>query len=371
MANANFTCVLDAWNDGKVLYGRMHYYRSGSYYYQDSTFPDPTMNLGGVTYSDSAFGARVRSGISVGDVYTTTFSRTVGGSGNRTVTFSAGSGQRSDFAGSWSKTVYIPESYSPPTGLNVTIAEIYPRGAKFNVSISSYGNPSSASGRYIEAQICTGSSYESTRKYKHGPSSTSAQINVSNTDYTGGELTIVPNTQYYYGGYATNTQLNTSRVVGQFVTTAEAPTVTLNSVTSITATFDYTANADGGYYDKTIEYSVDSGATWQTGATITGGSAASGSFTVSNLLSGAEYVLMVRVSTTSGSTIGTSVSFQTEAIIQRNKCIYGGVSGAVAKQITSLYGGSNSGAQRITKLYGSANGQTKLIHQEFGHLSYN
>ena len=51
--------------------------------------------------------------------------------------------------------------------------------------------------------------------------------------------------------------------------------------------------------------------------------------------------------------------------------IYGGVSGAGARQITDLYGGSNNGAQRITKLYGSLNGQTKLIHQEFGHLSYN
>lgn len=50
--------------------------------------------------------------------------------------------------------------------------------------------------------------------------------------------------------------------------------------------------------------------------------------------------------------------------------IYGGVNGAGARQITSLYGGSNSGAQRITKLYGSMNSQTKLVHQGFGHIDY-
>lgn len=43
----------------------------------------------------------------------------------------------------------------------------------------------------------------------------------------------------------------------------------------------------------------------------------------------------------------STVGFTT---LEDNK-LYGGVSGAVARQITALYGGSNSGAQRITKLY--------------------
>ena len=122
MANANFTCVLDAWREGTTLYGRMHYYRSGSYFYKDLTFPNPTMNLGGTTYTDTAFGDRVRSGIYVGDVYTTTFSRTVSGTGTRTVTFTAGSGQRSDFAGTWNVDVGgFPGTYTAPNQPTVSI----------------------------------------------------------------------------------------------------------------------------------------------------------------------------------------------------------------------------------------------------------
>lgn len=369
MANSYFTCTLDAWNEGKVLYGRMHYYRSGSYTYQDSSFPNPTMNLGGTTYTDTAFGDRVRAGISVGNVYTTTFSRTVSGSGNRTVTFTAGSGQRSDFAGTWSKTVYIPETYTAPTGLNITIAEIYPTGAKFNVSVSSYGNPSSTSGRYIEAGILNQNSYGTTYKYQNVKNTASSAITVTNSSYKGGTLTISPNTMYYYGCYANNTQKDAKTVKGQFVTTAAAPIVSFASVTSTTATFNYATQADGGYYNKTIEYSIDGGTTWATAATVSGGGAASGSFTISNLLSGAAYTLATRTTTASGSTLGTNIEFNTVVNVQNYRITYGSVLGG-AKPVTELYGSVNGDAKKITKLYGGVEGEAKLIYQGFGHLSY-
>ena len=337
MANANFTCVLEAWRSGKTLYGRMHYYRSGSYYYQDSSFPNPTMNLGGTTYTDTDFGNRVRSGIYVGDVYSTTFSRTVSGSGNRTVTWSAGSGQRSDFAGTWSADVYFPEEYSAPTGLNVSIAEVYTDGAKFNVSVSSYGNPSSVSGRYIEAAILAQNSYGSYYRYKTAANTSSSQITVTNTSYTNGNLTINPNTQYYYGAYATNTQKSANKVQAQFVTKAPAPTVTLSSVSPVSATFAYSTVSDGGYYAKDLEYSIDGGNTWSTAVSTITGTASSGTFTVYGLMSGSPYALKTRIKTTAGTTLGTDIAFVTEAI----------------PATVHLYGSVNDETEEITKLYGS------------------
>ena len=336
MANQYFTCVLDAWRDGKTLYGRMHYYRSGSYFYQDTSFPNPTMNLGGTTYTDTDFGNRVRSGIYVGDVYSTTFSRTVAGTGDRTVTWSAGSGQRSDFAGTWSKTVNFPVEYTAPTGLSISVLEVYPDGGKFNVSISSYGNPSSASDRYVEAQICVGNDYSSTRKYKHathGASSLTQQITVTNSSYTGGGLNIVANTQYYYGGYATNTQLTTSKIQGQFVTLAHPATITYGGSDSTTAVFTYETKADGGYYSKTLEYSLDNGTTWTTAATIASGAETSGYFIVSGLTGGNTYTLKSRVRTTSGSSNNTDITFTATPEALRDK-VYGGVSREIIDSIT-------------------------------------
>lgn len=350
MANQYFTCVLDAWRDGDVLYGRMHYYRSGSYTYTDTSFPTPTMNLGGTVYYDNDFANRVHSGIVVGDVYSTTFSRTVAGSGDRTVTWSAGSGLRSDFAGTWSKTVYFPEKYTDPSGLSISIVEKYTNGAKFNVSLSSYGNPSGEAGRYIEAGIMAQNSYGSTYRYTHGPhgsSSMSQQITVTNSTYTGGSLSIKANTQYYYGGYATNTQRNISKVQGTFVTLAPAPTLSVNRVTDKTAVIDFSVVADGGYYAKNIQYSLDNGTTWKTGATINGGSSATGSFTIYNLTHNTSYTLLSRVSTTSGTTGGNTLTFKTE-ISNRFYCSVNGST----KLIKKFYGSVNGRTKEIVKMYG-------------------
>ena len=347
MANQYFTCVLDAWRDGRTLYGRMHYYRNGSYYYQDSSFPNPTMNLGGTVFTDTDFGNRVRSGIYVGDVYSTTFSRTVAGGGDRTVTWSAGSGVRSDFAGSWSATVWFPDPTSPPSGLSVSVAEVYTTGAKFNVSLSSYGNPSSADGRWIEAGFAGQNSWEGSLRSAIAKNTTSAQIVVDNNSTQTSSLTIRPNTQYYYGGYAYNTQLSTSTISGQLVTKALAPTLSVSSVTDKTATITYTTQADGGKYGKNIQYSLNNGTTWVTGATVNTGSATTGSFIIPNLTENTHYNVKTRVSTSAGTTNGNDFSFTT-------------------KVSTKFYGSANGRTELVEKLYGSVNGQTKEIIKMYG-----
>lgn len=133
---------------------------------------------------------------------------------------------------------------------------------------------------------------------------------------------------------------------------APAPTVTFLSQTPTSATFAYSTPADGGYYAKNIQYSLDNGSTWNTGATVTSGSASTGEFTISNLTPDTNYTMKVRTQTTAGETEGESVSFYVEGEKPPKK-FFGSVNGH-AEQLNTLYGSSNNEARILDKLYGSA-----------------
>ena len=282
-----------------------------------------------------------------------------------TQTYSGGE-QISASAGFWSyvygsadiqlsEPVYVPTFVSPPTGLSVSLLEAYTDGAKFRVSISSYGTPSGVSGRYIEAGICAQNTYGATYKYNIALDTMASDITVTNAS-TRGTLTINPNTRYYYGGYATNTAPygNTKTIKGQFTTKAEAPTVQFLSATASSASFSYSVEADGGYYDREIQYSLDDGNTWTTRAVVSGASAKTGTFITNNLLSGVAYNMIVRVSTDAGTTLGESVAFNTLVSEEDNKnALYGSADG-LAREVRRLYGSVGDTARHITKLYGSA-----------------
>lgn len=286
-----------------------------------------------------------------------------------TQSYSGGS-QISASAGFWSyvygsadvglsSATYVPTFNSKPTGLAISLVETYTNGAKFNVSVSSYGEPSGASGRYIEAGICAQNSYGPTYRFALTYNTKSSAITVNNT--TNGTLNIQPNKQYYYGAYATNTAMWTSKIQGQFVTKAAAPTVTFNSSTSTSATFAYSTGADGGHYAKNIQYSLDGGNSWRTGATVTGGTAKTGTFTITGLLSGASYTIKTRVSTTSGTTDGEEVAFDTLVSEADNKNIFYGSVNNKAKEIQIVYGSVNGEATPITRLYGCALDQDAFV----------
>lgn len=164
-----------------------------------------------------------------------------------------------------------------------------------------------------------------------------------------------PNTQYGLVAFAVGG--GDSEISAVHDGTLPAPSLTalsVSNVTTTTATVNYTTAADGGYYPKSIQYSLDGGTTWATAVTITSGAAASGTFTVSGLSASTDYTIQVRNSTTAGASTTTSVQFSTQQAPTPTKKLYGSVSGA-AEPIIDLYGGSNSGAQRVTKLYGSVN----------------
>lgn len=265
----------------------------------------------------------------------------------------SGSSTGGYMGGSWS--VSIPSQRVAPSGLSVSIAELYTDGAKFNVSVSSYGDPSSASGRYIEAGILNQNTYGATYKYATASNTATAAITVNNSS-RGGTLVIQPNKQYYYGGYASNTKKNTSTVTGTFVTLAPAPTLSAGTIGENSVVINYSTSADGGKYTKNIQYSLDGGSNWTTGATVSTGSASSGSFTITGLTDDTAYTLKCRTNTTAGNTNGSDITFRT---LESHK-FYGSVGGAT-KKAKKLYGSVNGQTKQIKKLYASVNGQTKRV----------
>lgn len=325
MANQYFTCVLDAWRDGTTLYARMHYYRSGSYFYQDTAFGNPTIDLGGgVVYEDDTLGNAVRSGVYVGDIYGKTVSRTVSGTGSRSVTYTAGSGYRSDFAGTWTATVSgFPGVNTQPAAPSVSIKSKTYNSATFNVSLSSYGNPSGASGRYIEAAILAQNSYGNSYRYEIAQNTTSATITVSNSSRTGSTaLTIQGNKKYWYGGYATNTALSNSTVTGSFYTPCPPlSALSLSSQTyatynTVNAVISYTRQSDGGAETRTgyYRFSTDGGSTWSNWTSFGTVSNTTGAFTATGLPTASSITFQAKLNTPNGGdSEAKTVTFSTQA----------------------------------------------------------
>lgn len=299
MANQYFTCTLDAWVKDDTIHARMHYYRvdGQTYTYSDSSFPAPTMTIAGQTFSDTDFANRVHSGIAIGSVYTTEFTKKVATNGNYAVSFAAGSGVRSDFAGTWNTTVTV----SLPSNLSLANLTSTADSITATVSVSDWGGVGDATTRYLELSLCLGQSISQRRYNKVFGNSLTAGITVDdNAEYhTGTIFEIAPNTRYYATMYATNgTQGTGNSNFYPIVTRAKLTSASLISVEGDTATIAYETAADGGYYSKDIQYSLDEGIAWITATTIATGAATSGTFAISGL-SGTQ-TIKIRILTGAG-----------------------------------------------------------------------
>lgn len=317
MANQYFTCILDIWVTGTTIHARMHYYRSGTYTYQDTSFPTPTMTIDGTTFQDTNFANRVHDGIAVGDVYTTEFTKTVSSNGTFGVSFSASSGLRSDFAGTWNGSATVTEAWTDPSTPSVSVKSKKHNAVTFGVSIGSYGNPGGESGRYIEAALLQNNTYDGStsnrRRWQVAYRVTSADITVDNNgSYNGGSdglgLTITGNTRYYYGGYATNTKKSKSVVTGQVYT--PCPPLSALALSSqvyttynkVRATISYTRQSDGGAQTRTgyYRYSTDNGATWSAWTSFGTVSNTTGTFNVADLPTGKTILIQAKLNTPNG-----------------------------------------------------------------------
>lgn len=350
MANQYFTCTLHAWREGTTLYGYMTYARNDglTYFYQDTELPAPTMDLGGIVYTDTAFKNALASGINVGPggYNTTTFSRTVSGTGTRTVTWTCGAGLRNDFQGTWSVDVGgFPGTETPPDTPTVSVATNSDHALNITWGTASFGNPSTGT------------------VYLYYGTSASPTAQATNKSTTGNSLLTMdilsPNTKYYYRSRAKNTSdlwsSYSADVTG--VTKAAAATVSLTSYDSSSATIYYSASADGGEYNRTLQYSLD-GSTWVNAATISDGNAHTGTITITGLTPSTSYTIRTRMTTTAGSSTGANITVTTKAAV----ALYGSVSGQT-KKVAKLYGSLNGETKLIKKLYASVNGVTKKIYE--------
>lgn len=243
----------------------------------------------------------------------------------------------------------IPQGAVAPSGLSVSISSIADTGATFSVSLSSYGTPSSADGRYIEAAIMGQSTYGGKYRYDIAKNKASATITVTNSSKTNSSnpLTIVPNTQYWYGAYATNTSLSISKVQETFTTLpAYITSITANDVGQGEVYFTINHASEGSADTVVTELSYDQN-TWQT---------VSDEF---NLSLSEQTTLYVRRSNNSGSTPVFSISVTPSTRVK----LYGSVNNQ-SQEIKKLYGSVNGQSVRIRKLYASVNGRSKLIFVE-------
>ena len=229
----------------------------------------------------------------------------------------------------------MPVFATAPTGLAVSDLTASTDSFSGTVSVTGWGGVGDASTRYRELQVWTydPSSLEQPRRLQTEVGNTlSSTITVDNNSAS--TLVIVPNTRYTIGIYATNGTYNTgSQRVGNYVTLAPKTTLTISSKTDTSAVISYSVPADGGFYSKDLEYSIDGGSTWTTVTTIVGSAATTGSFTISGLTPETSYTLKSRVVTTAGATTNNDRTFTTEG----SQRIYGSVNGET-KRITKIYG---------------------------------
>ena len=289
------------------------------------------------------------------DAYVASVNFTISTNGGRYYGSTADAGYLS-FSGS----IDIPAQASAPTGLSCSNISATYDTVTATVSVTGWGGAGDASTRYRNLSVMqTNDKPTSIRRYQRVYGNTmSSAITVNNsTQY--GTMTIVPNTRYWLWWYATNGTYaaeSPNPSTTTVITLAKPAELSIDDRTDDSITFNYNTFADGGYYAKTYEYSIDGGTTWTTFATVADGSASSGSFTITGLSVGNTYTLKTRAVTTAGTSNATDVVFTIPAT---NK-FYGPVNGE-ATNAYKMYGSVNGQTKEIKKVYGSVNGEAVRI----------
>lgn len=301
-----------------------------------------TVNFNNITVDGTNYGSRASLTQNSGTFWTGNIS------GGRNVT---ASWTNTWYAGTKTPSItgYLPSATVAPSGLDISVSDIKDTQVTFNVTLSSYGTPSSTDGRYIEAALLDTSTYGNPYRWSTVRNASSASITVSDStaSVSADRLNIIGNRRYYYGAFATNTQSHTQIVKGSLITRPAY-------ITDVTVTDDGTGNmtisvqhANEGTADTVYtEYSSDQ-SNW---------TAVQDTFTLE--LHSAT-TLYIRRRNSTGSTPVRTVSIVPATTVK----LYGSVNNQ-AKEIRKLYGSVNGQAVRIRKLYGSVNGRSKLIFVE-------
>ena len=246
---------------------------------------------------------------------------------------------------SW--TLSMDSGGTAPAAPTVSVVSIADTSAVLHVAVSNYGDPASATGRYLEAAILGNNSYGAPYRAKRATDVSTADITVGNSSSDIGSLTVVPNTRYYYGGYANNTVLSANTVGGQILMLpAYITNVVANDDGAGNITVSVIHGAEGSDDTAYTEYSYDQ-TTWN---------AVQDEF---HITVHSATTIYIRRENNSGVTPVRSVSIVPATTAK----LYGSVNDQ-AKEIRKLYGSVNGEAVRIRKLYGSVNGRSKLIFED-------
>lgn len=292
--------------------GYYQYYYNASAWLSGAASATLYQNYGG---SSVLQGATIASGtFTVTHTAEATFTIRVGGGYNTGSSYASADG-------TWT----LPALNSPPTGLNVSNVSATKNTITGTVSITGWGVGAN-SNRYLELNVSSDKTTNN-RRYQagtKGDTSTSKSLTCSNS--SAGNITLTPNSMYYIGAYATNGSANTG-VKWDWGTKVTLPDdLSAKSATAIdihSVKVNYTTRADGNKYAKKIQYSLNN-STWVDGATVSSGSATSGSFNIAGLNPGTQYTVYLRVHTDAGNASSGSVTVKTKSackIIRGNTVI--------------------------------------------------
>ena len=243
----------------------------------------------------------------------------------------------------------IAPAYTAPTGLDVSLDSFTDTSATLSPSVSSYGNPASATGRYIEADVLGTSTFGAPYRFATATNVSSSTFVVNNSSQTASAnpLTIVGNTQYWYGAYANNTQKHVSLVKGNFVT-LPAYITSVSTVDNGHGAVSFTIShaSEGSAYTVQNQYSLNQ-TTWvnMSGSTV-------------NLTLNDITTVYFRRSSTAGV---TPVVSKTVTPFY-NRFIYSSVGGE-SKKAKKIYTSVNGVSKKVKKVYVSVNGVSKLVYK--------
>ena len=202
--------------------------------------------------------------------------------------------------------------YTAPRNLRYSDVTTGIDWVRANVKIDGWGGAGDANSRYRELQVWTYSSSGLVTPRRYQPAygnSTTGNITCNNSSR--GDLTITGNTRYVVGIYASNgTYATGSDRKDVVVTKPPVTTYSLNTAHPTEIILNYNTPADGGYYTKYLEYSLD-GTNWVTAKTISGGTAQNSTFTITGLTPNTDYTIRTRVRTSEGTTTCATLTVHT------------------------------------------------------------
>lgn len=238
-----------------------------------------------------------------------------------------------------------------PGFMDVYPVEVGSDYAVFNATLSSYGVPKTTDGRYIEVDIFGSSNFGSPYRYAVAKNTLSVKgVRVDNSSKTASEnpLTIVPNTKYGYGCYATNTALTKSFYSGNITTLPSNITDVTYSMLGDDVEIVIKNGSEGSAEKVWSEYSFN-GRVWYR--------------------ANQKNIALVRLTKPCKmyfrrtSILGSGSVFTKIIKPIRKATLYGSVDNK-SKKISNLYGSVGGESKKIKRLYASVNGKSVLIYEE-------